>query len=69
MTVHCWVQIDEVEHEDSGRMIEGIRAKCQRCDHETIAYGSSEGSRKRCLMLMRETCPNGENNFYVEDHG
>lgn len=66
MTVHCDVRHDEVEHEDSGRMVAGTRATCERCGHETIAYGSSDGSRKRCLMLMREQCPNGESNYYVE---
>ena len=69
MTVYCQVEDDYVEHEDSGRAVAGTRAKCYRCGHETIAYGTTEGSRKRCLCLMREQCPRGESNYYEEDCG
>lgn len=62
------VEIDEVElTTDTDKVIDGIRAECQRCGHSTESYGTSEASVKRCLALMREECPEGENNFYVED--
>lgn len=66
MVVHCKVESDYVEHEDSGREVEGTVATCERCGHVTKAYGSSNGSRKRCLVLMREQCPKGESNYYME---
>lgn len=44
-----------------------IRAVCSKCGHETMSYGTSEESVRHCLVLMREECPLGENNFYVED--
>ena len=35
-------------------------------DHSTESYGTGDKSVKRCLALMRDECPMGENNFYVE---
>lgn len=66
MKVEC--EIEDIELEgDHGGEIESIRAICSRCDHETESFGTSERSIKRCLILMREECPNGETNFYVSD--
>lgn len=42
-------------------------ATCSRCGHQTESYGDGEASELRCLVLMREECPNGESNFYVAD--
>ena len=47
--------------------IDSVVAYCTRCDHETESYGQHDGSVKRCLVLMREECPLGERNFYVEE--
>jgi hypothetical protein len=61
------VEIEEVELEnEDGRMQDGVRARCTRCDHETEAYGRTGKSRRRCLVLMREECPQNEENFYVD---
>lgn len=61
-------EIEEVTLEgDSGREIDGIQATCTACDHKTESFGTSERSVKRCLILMREECPQGEENFYVEE--
>jgi len=38
---------------------------CQRCDHEVKVFGCSEKSEKRGLVMLREQCPQGEENFYV----
>ena len=67
MIVHCTIEDDYVEHEDSGRSVPGTVAICLKCGHTTKAYGTTEGSRKRCLYLMRQECPQGESNYYVED--
>jgi len=49
----------------------GVRAECSYCDHVTESFGRGEGSRKRCLALMKEECPEGEgeDNYYVDDGG
>jgi hypothetical protein len=47
--------------------VPGVRATCTRCGHETESYGTDGPSVRRCLALMREECPHGEQNFYVGD--
>jgi len=48
--------------------VPSVMAQCSRCGYETESYGQGEASRKRCLALLREGCPYGEHNFYVEDY-
>ncbi len=65
MRVRCAIEELELENDD-GREIEGVRAICSRCDHETESFGTGDASRKRCLVLMREECPHDEENFYLD---
>ena len=58
---------EEMLENDEGREIEGVVATCSACDHVTESFGTSERSVKRCLVLMREECPLGQDNFYVSD--
>ena len=51
---------------DGGSEVESVRATCSRCGHTTESYGTDEPSKKRCLVLLREECPLGQNNFYAE---
>jgi hypothetical protein len=61
------VSIEEVVLEnDEGREQEGVCATCSRCDHQTESFGTGPRSRRRCLALLRDECPNGEENFYVD---
>ena len=66
MKVICEITETELENDD-GYPIEGVTATCSRCDHVTESFGTSEASRRRCLVLMREECPQGESNYYTED--
>jgi hypothetical protein len=43
----------------------GRRATCTRCGEQQESFGTEEASVKRCLVLLRENCPKGEQNFYV----
>ena len=52
---------------DDGIEVPCIIATCQKCGHETQSFGDSEASIKKCLVLMRDECPKGESNFYVDD--
>lgn len=62
------VEIEEaVLQSEDGRDVDGVVARCSRCDHETESFGTSEKSVKRCLVLLREECPNDEVNFYVDE--
>ncbi len=65
MRVECEVT-EATLTSDDGREVEGVCATCSRCDHETESFGTGEASVKRCLALLREECPEGEENWYVE---
>jgi hypothetical protein len=54
---------------DSGYDIDGVEATCRRCGHVTESFGTDDPSIKRCLALMREECPRGQFNFYVQGSG
>ena len=65
-------QIEEIELEgdyetsDGGYVsVPSVCATCSKCGHTVESYGTEEASVKRCLALMNEECPEGENNFYV----
>ena len=66
MRVYCTISEVELEGEH-GNMIPGVTAHCSRCDHETESYGTGVNSVRRCLVLLREECPNDETNFYIEE--
>lgn len=58
--------IAEIETEnDQGRSVPAVRVTCSRCDHSTVSYGIGDSSIKRCRALLREECPEDEENFYI----
>jgi hypothetical protein len=65
------VEIEEVDdiEDEHGIERDGVRATCSRCDHVTESFGQKPKSRMRCILLMRDECPNNEENFYVDDDG
>jgi len=67
MRVRC--EIDYVELEGDYATVEGVCVTCSRCGHESESYGTSDASVRRCLVLLREECPNGERNYYFEAAG
>ena len=63
------VPCDIINTEREGR--EGVQATCSDCGHQTFSYGRGEASRKRCLVLMREECPQRQQdldwkNYYTD---
>lgn len=64
--VECTVEECDLDNERGGTT-RGVKVTCGRCGHTTESFGTSERSIKRCLVLMRENCPEGEENFYVEE--
>jgi len=64
------VEIEEdVATNDNGNDVPCVRATCGRCGHEVMSYGTSNASRRRCLAVLHEECPNGERNYYVDIDG
>jgi exodeoxyribonuclease V alpha subunit len=53
---------------DNGIEVPCIYATCTKCGHITMAYGNSNESIKAALAMLKEQCPDGENNFYVENN-
>jgi len=66
MKIECEIEEVILENED-GRKVPGIRATCSNCSHTTESFGVNDNSVKRCLALMREECPEDEENFYVAE--
>jgi hypothetical protein len=63
MRVAC--DIAYVDLEGDYTEVEGVCATCPRCGHQTESFGTSPASVRRCLALLREQCPNGDNNYYL----
>ena len=57
------IEFGTMENED-GYERECVSATCDRCGHTTESFGTGIASIKRCLVLLREECPNEESNFY-----
>jgi ribosomal protein S27E len=64
--VICEVMETELENDD-GRWVDGVVATCGDCGNTTESFGTSERSVRRCLVMMRDECPEGASNFYVAD--
>lgn len=63
--IECEVWQGEEEN-DNGFTVTCTYARCGKCQHETMAFGDGDASAKRCLVTLREECPHGETNFYVD---
>ncbi len=67
MKVECEVEEIECETDDGYGVIESVQASCGRCSNTAICYGTTERSVTRALLMLRETCPEGESNFYATE--
>jgi hypothetical protein len=65
MRVPCTVILVALEN-DGGYEVESVLTTCSRCENVSESYGTSEASIRRCLVLLRETCPRGERNYYFD---
>jgi len=65
MEIEC--EVDYIELEGDYGPVDSVCVTCSRCGHSTESFGTGEASVNRCLALLREECPEGENNFYVAD--
>jgi exodeoxyribonuclease-5 len=58
------VTVEDVLVAGDHRDVEGVEVSCTRCGHEVEVFGRGEASMKRGCMMLRETCPRSERNFY-----
>jgi ribosomal protein S27AE len=63
MKVKADIEYAEVES-DSGRPIDGLRVACSRCGHSVEVMGETISSARLGAIMLRDECPNGENNYY-----
>lgn len=49
---------------DSGADVAGLRVVCSRCGHSVEVFGQEERSAKRGARMLRDECPEGEDNYY-----
>jgi hypothetical protein len=58
--IPCEVRSTDVEG------VPGVEVTCTDCGNVTTSKGETDRSVRRCLALMREECPEGEDNYYVD---
>lgn len=66
--VSCEIDQTEIEN-DEGYPVESVQATCGRCGYTTESFGTGSASVRRCLVLLREECPEAERNYYVAEGG
>lgn len=67
-TVICSVDYTTEENDD-GREQACVVVTCGECGHREQSWGEGPRSVKRCLVLLRENCPQDETNFYKTAEG
>lgn len=65
MRVECTVEEKQLDGERGP--IDGVEVTCGRCGHTEESCGTSDRSIKRCLVLLRENCPEGWANYYFAE--
>jgi hypothetical protein len=58
------VTIDEDELEGDHGWVRGLRVTCERCGHSVEVFGTTDASARRGAAMLREECPEGEENYY-----
>jgi len=53
---------------DQGREVAGLRVTCE-CGHSVEVFGQSERSEGAAFIKLRSECPEGGENFYVNEDG
>lgn len=62
------VEVTQIEMQgDNSDDVPGVCVSCSRCGHEVEVFGTSDKSVKRGCVMLREECPEGEENFYVAE--
>ena len=62
------VEIDDTQLIGSnGTTVDGVEVYCPRCGHSVEVYGTTEASVRRGCAMLREECPEDEENYYVHE--
>lgn len=60
-------KVEEILLPGDFTMIDSVRVTCSRCKHTAEAFGTGQPSVRRCFASLRQTCPEHEDNFYVDE--
>jgi hypothetical protein len=63
MRVPC--EVEQVELDGDHGPVDGVMVTCSRCEATAEAFGTHEGSIRRCFVQLRDQCD--EENFYYAD--
>ena len=66
--IECEVEYVDLEN-DRGGTTPGVRVTCGECGHSTESFGTKAVSLRRCLVMLKEECPEEKRNFYTADEG
>ena len=59
------VTVDHVTLEgDYSDDIPSVLVTCSKCGNDARAYGTTDASVKRCIVELRDACPDGTGNYY-----
>jgi hypothetical protein len=61
------VEVEDTELEGDHGLVDGIEVTCSKCGHSVEVYGTSDASIQRGCVMLRDECPEDENNFYYLD--
>lgn len=64
--IECEVHFFDKENERGGKT-PSVRITCGKCHWEVEVFGQGPSSINRGLATMREECPQGKKNWYVEE--
>lgn len=64
--VECEVEETDLDN-GRGGTTPGVKVTCGECGHCEQSFGTERKSVLRCIMLLKENCPEGKSNFYVAD--
>jgi len=64
--IECEVYYFDKEN-DRGGTTPSVKITCGKCMWEVEVFGQGPDSIKRGLATMREECPEGKKNWYVEE--
>ena len=57
-------EVDEIEIEGDYATVPSVSVTCSKCGHRVEVFGTSDASRRRGAVMLKEECPEGESNFY-----
>ena len=64
------IELETTWTDDSGKehtkMVEGLAVDCARCGSTAEVYGRDDKTFDRGCVMLRESSPKGEQNFYMD---